>query len=47
MELINGKEREQGTFLPTQIENYMSINNPVRVIDAYVETLDMKNLRVL
>ena len=44
MEFICGEDREQGTFLPARIEDYVSIDNPVRVIDAYVEALDMKNL---
>ena len=44
MEFICGADREQGTFLPDRIEDYVSIDNPVRVIDAYIETLDMKNL---
>lgn len=44
MEFICGENREQGTFLPDRVEDYVSANNPVRVIDAYVESLDMEQL---
>ena len=44
MEFICGTNRNQGTFLPDTVDDYVSANNPVRVIDAYVETLDMESL---
>ncbi len=44
MEFICGEDRGQGTFLPARIEDYVSVDNPVRVIDAYIETLDIKDL---
>lgn len=44
MEFICGSNRNQGTFLPDTVDDYVSANNPVRVIDAYVESLDMETL---
>lgn len=44
MKFICGTNRNQGTFLPDTIDDYVSANNPVRVIDAYVESLDMESL---
>lgn len=44
MEFICGEDREQGTFLPDRIEDYVAANNPVRVIDVYVDRLDMEQL---
>lgn len=44
MEFINGQSREQITLLPVSIDDYIDENNSTRVIDAYVETLDMKSL---
>lgn len=44
MEFICGENREQSTFLPDRVEDYVAANNPVRVIDAYVDSLDMEQL---
>ncbi len=44
MEFINGQSREQITLLPASIDDYIDENNSTRVIDAYVDTLDMKKL---
>ena len=35
-----GVSRYQPSFLPPCLEDYVSVDNPVRGIDAYVETLD-------
>ena len=43
MSHINGKSRNQ-IMMPSSIEEYVEENNPVRVIDAFVDTLDMKAL---
>jgi transposase len=37
----SGRSREQGSFLPPRLEDYVGRDNPVRAIDAYVDTLDM------
>ena len=31
--------REQASFLPPRVEDYVDRNNPVRAIEAYVEAL--------
>jgi transposase len=37
-----GISRDQRSFLPAQIEDYVARNNPVRAIDAYVEAIDVE-----
>lgn len=44
MNYICGTDRNQGTFLPDTVDDYVAANNPVRVIEAYVESLDMSEL---
>src|ERR1700686_618707 len=39
-----GHCREQGSFLPPRIEDYVAPDNPVRAIEAYVCTLDLAAL---
>src|SRR5471030_882193 len=36
-----GQSREQGSFLPPRIEDYVAADNPVRAIEAYVCALDL------
>jgi transposase len=36
--------REQPSFLPPRVEDYVDRNNPVRAIEAYVEMLDLEKL---
>jgi transposase len=40
----SGVSRRQPSFLPPCVEDYVSLDNPVRAIDAYVETLDVVKL---
>lgn len=40
----SGVSREQPSFLPPRVEDYVGPNNPVRAIDAYVEALDLAEL---
>jgi transposase len=44
MAYIKGTPREQQQMLPSYVEDYVSEDNPVRVIDAFVESLDLKQL---
>lgn len=44
MNYICGASRNQGTFLPSVVDDYVAANNPVRVIEAYVEHLNMSEL---
>jgi transposase len=39
-----GVSREQASFLPPRIEDYVGADNPVRAIDAYVCGLDLEQL---
>jgi transposase len=39
-----GLSREQGSFLPPRIEDYVGPDNPVRAIEAYVCSLDLAAL---
>ena len=37
-------DRSQGTLLPESIDEYVSEENPVRVIEAFVDALDLAGL---
>jgi transposase len=39
-----GKSRDQASFLPPCLEDYVGQDNPVRAIDAYVDSLDLNDL---
>ena len=41
---IDEADRNQGSLLPERIEEYVSEENPVRVIDAFVGELDLAKL---
>jgi len=41
---IQGEERSQGTLLPELLDDYITEDNPVRVIDVYVDNLDLGKL---
>jgi transposase len=41
---IEGEDRRQATLLPDCLEDYVSDDNPVRVIEAFVDGLDLKAL---
>jgi hypothetical protein len=41
---IEGADRRQATLLPEAIEDYVGEENPVRVIDAFVQILDLAAL---
>ena len=36
--------RTQGTMFPAQLEDYVAEDNPVRVIDFFVDQLDLAKL---
>lgn len=44
MAYIKGEDRNQIIMFPEVIDDYITEDNPVRVIDAFVETLDLKEL---
>ena len=41
---IEGEDRGQGTLLPEHLDDYVTENNPVRVVDVFVEELDLASL---
>jgi hypothetical protein len=41
---VEGEDRRQGTLLPEYLEDYVCEENPVRVIDVFVDELDLKTL---
>jgi transposase len=41
---IEGEDRRQATLLPDCLEDYVSDDNPVRVIEAFIDELDLKAL---
>ncbi len=41
---IQGEYRGQGTLLPASLDDYVSDTNPVRVVDVFVDELDLVNL---
>ena len=44
MDYIKGIDRNQLSFLPECIEDHIDENNPVRLIDAFVDSLDLYEL---
>ncbi len=42
--LIEGADRTRATLLPDVIDDYVGEENPVRVVDAFVEVLDLATL---
>ena len=41
---IDGIDRSQGLLLPERLEDYVHEDNPVRVVDAFVDALDLSAL---
>ncbi len=39
-----GIDRQQASLLPPRVDDYVAEDNPVRAIDAYVESLDLEGL---
>ena len=44
MSYIEGVDRQQGWLLPERLEDYVSAENPVRFLDAFVDSLDLAAL---
>jgi transposase len=38
---VEGEDRRQGVLLPEFLDDYVSEENPVRAIEAFVEALDL------
>ncbi|WP_085035246.1 IS1182 family transposase [Ensifer aridi] len=41
---IEGEDRRQATLLPDMLEDYVTQDNPVRVIDVFIDELDLEAL---
>ena len=44
MSYIEGQDRNQVMLLPESIEDFVCEDNPVRVIDAFVDNIDLNKL---
>lgn len=38
---VEGEDRHQSTLLPACLDDYIAADNPVRVVDAFIEELDL------
>ena len=38
---IEGADRDQGTLFPERLDDFIAENNPVRVVEAFVEALSV------
>ena len=47
MEYIQGTPRDQLYLFTECIDNLVEENNPVRIIDAYIESLDLEKLKFI
>ena len=45
MDYIQGTPREQKLLFPDVIDDYITEDNPVRFIDAFVDRLDLEALK--
>ena len=41
---VEGENRAQSTLFPESLDDYIAEDNPVRVVDAFVEELNLKEL---
>ena len=41
---VEGEDRTQSTLFPERLDDYIAEDNPVRVVEAFVEALDLKEL---
>ena len=41
---IEGEDRSQGTLFPVRLDEWIGEDNPVRVIDVFVEELELGGL---
>ena len=44
---IQSVDRSQGTLFPEHLDDYVHDDNPVRVVDVFVEQLDLGNWGLL
>ncbi len=41
---VEGEDRSQGTLLPERLDDYVTEDNPMRVVDVFVDNLDLTTL---
>ena len=41
---VQAADRDRASFLPACLEDYVDADNPVRVIDAFIDELDLAGL---
>jgi transposase len=41
---VEGEDRSQSTLFPERLDDYLAEDNPVRVVDVFVDELDLKQL---
>ncbi len=41
---IEGENRSQSTLFPESLEDYIAEDNSIRVVDAFIDKLDLKQL---
>src|SRR5436305_12335699 len=41
---VEGEDRSQATLFPETLDEYIAADNPVRVVDVFVDELDLKSL---
>ncbi len=41
---IEGEDRSQSTLFPERLDDYIAEDNPIRVIDVFVDELDLSEL---
>ncbi|MEM1114678.1 MAG: IS5/IS1182 family transposase, partial [Pseudomonadota bacterium] len=44
MRHLGGESRDQGSLLPDTLDDYVAEDHPVRVIDAFIDNLDIVEL---
>jgi len=38
---VEGEERQQGVLLPEYLDDYVAEDNPVRVVEVFIDELDL------
>ena len=41
---VEGEDRTQGVLLPEFLDDYVAEDNPVRVVDVFIDELDLEAL---
>jgi len=41
---VHGEDRAQGSFFPNFLDDFVTADNPVRAVDAFIEELDLVGL---